>query len=146
MTRKTATTFALAAAMATAGAGAGVSSAVSGSSTHTVKFVSKQSFNKNFPHHRFTGTDKDIAHGKVIGTDVVTGQVHRARNRVTGFVSFAWPGGVIHSTFSINYTNGALTGHITGGAGKYAGVTGTIKGVPSDKTGEDFAITATYRH
>jgi hypothetical protein len=108
------------------------------SATHTMHFtahtVSQASFGKKggaAVDHDFNG-----AH-KLIGYDVAS--FGKGNN---GNVAVALKAGFLYAHLVFSNT-GALTGTLTGGTGKYVGVTGTVVGTPISK--KDTDITVMYK-
>jgi hypothetical protein len=123
--------------------GVGVGVAASSAKTHTLTVKSTPVSVKFLPHGHFVDADKDTAGGTYIGTDAVSGLYEKKAKREKGQVAFALSGGIIYASFTVNAKTGILTGKLTGGAGKYRRVTGTIKGTPVGK--QSTLVTVTYR-
>lgn len=126
--------------LAVTGVGVGTSVAASSApKTHTLTFTAKTLVEKQFANHRFVEAEKAVAGGKVIGTDVLRGKInkhHVAKIRVAA----AFAGGFIYGTFNSDEQGNLSAGKVTGGTGKYAGITGTITGAPGNN-GEKVTIT-----
>jgi hypothetical protein len=114
--------------VALAGAGAAVAT-TSASSSHTLKLTSKTTSMSQFGPD-FVSADKDLAGGHVVGADVLSGKVTYTKktHSITGSIAIALKGGELYATVTGNPDTNALTGKLTGGAGKYKGVSGTISG------------------
>jgi hypothetical protein len=128
-------------ALAVTGVGVGVAS--SSARTHTLKVKSTEVSEKFLPGGHFVDADKDTSNGKYIGTDAVSGLYVKTTKTTTGEVAFALSGGIMYASFTVNAETGVLTGKLTGGAGKYHGISGTIKGIPAGK--KSTRVTVTYR-
>jgi hypothetical protein len=137
----------LATALLTAGSltvtGLGVAVAASGHKTDTLSFISKETSDKQLPGNHFVDTDKDVAHGKYAGNDILTGHSNNKTATASGDVVFAREGGVIYGQVHLDFKTGAITGTVTGGAGKFAGAAGTITG--NSLNDKDASLTITYR-
>jgi hypothetical protein len=74
--------------------------------------------------------DQVSRHGKPFGLDVLTcpgaAQVGVAVAHCT--LDLGTRGGTVRGPLRLNNTTGAVTGRVTGGTGRFAGVTGTIAG------------------
>lgn len=114
--------------VAVAGVGAAIA-ATSASSTHTLKLTSKTTSMSQFGPE-FVSADKDLSGGHVVGADVLSGKVTYTKkvHSITGSIAIALKGGELYATITGNPETNALTGKLTGGAGKYKGVSGTISG------------------
>jgi hypothetical protein len=130
------TTHHIVAATLTAGAvgivGAGAAIAeISAPSTHTLRLVSKTTSTTQFGPE-FVSADKDFSDGRVVGADILSGKVTYTQkvHRITGSIGIALKGGELYGSFTGDPDTGTLTGTLTGGAGQYKGVSGTITGVP----------------
>jgi hypothetical protein len=124
--------------------GAGAALAATSSSTHTLSFVSNQtSATMHFGPH-FVNADKDVKGGHVIGDDVLSAKVTYTKkvHSITGSIAIALNGGEIYATITGNPDTNKLSGTLTGGAGKYAGISGTISGnaVGKDGAGEHLVV------
>lgn len=112
--------------------------AFAGGGTHTLTFDSVTKSQSHLGKTAGVSFDKDLntAH-KVIGYDVLTweGQSHAD-------VALALKDGFIYAHLAFTKT-GAVTGKLTGGSGKYAGATGTVKGTSVSKTKTE--VTVTYK-
>ena len=110
--------------------GGGAAVAAPSSSGHTLRFTSQATGTTTHFGRQFVNTDKEVKGGHTIGDDVVSGTVHPKANTISGTVAIALKGGQIYARFTGNLTNGKLTGKITGGAGTFTGIGGTITGTP----------------
>jgi hypothetical protein len=125
--------------LAVTGIGVGTSVAASSAPTpHTITFKSKTVVSKSVGKNKSIDADKNTAHGKFLGTDVVTFTFKH--NVAKGKVAAAFKGGFIYGKFNATQT-GAISGKITGGTGKYKDVTGTITGQSAGKNTEKVTIT-----
>ena len=114
--------------------GVGVSLASSSVKTHTVKLTSTQVSEKFLPGDHFVDADKDLSSGKYVGTDSVSGQYNAKTEKVKGEAAFALSGGMIYANVEISDKTAVLAGKLTGGAGKFKGISGTVTGtVVSEK-------------
>jgi hypothetical protein len=128
--------------LAVTGVGVGTSMAASSApKTHTLTFKSKTLVEKDFPNNRFVDADKDVAGGKIIGTDVLRGKFNVKDKTAKARVAAAFSGGFIYATFNIEGQGVISGGKVTGGTGKYAGVTGTITGHSISNNVEKVTIT-----
>jgi hypothetical protein len=123
-------------------AGAGTAIATTSSNSHTLSFTSKATGQTTHFGRRYVNTDKEIKGGHTIGNDVVSGIVNPKAQTISGTVAIALKGGLIYARFTGNFTNGALTGKLTGGAGKFKGIAGTINGTAVGSSGntEDLVV------
>jgi hypothetical protein len=114
--------------VAIVGAGAAIAT-TSASSTHTLKLISKTTSMTQFGPS-FVSADKDFKGGRVVGADVLSGKVTFTKkvHSITGSIAIALKGGELYATFTGNPDTNSLTGKLTGGAGKFKGVSGTISG------------------
>lgn len=122
-------------------AGVGTGLATSSAKTHTLTFKGVQLKSTSPSKTTFVQAEKDVSKGKTIGYDVVTGKFDPQTHLVKGSVSVALRGGEIYASFTIAQDN-SLSGKVTGGSGKYKGVSGTITGTQPKKNVE--AVTITY--
>jgi hypothetical protein len=130
-------TVGVAAALATGGCLLALPASASGT-THTLKFTAVTQSQAAFGATGGASFDHDVnAANKVIGYDVVSfGHGNH------GNVALALKAGFIyaHLTFA---QSGDITGTLTGGTGKYAHVTGSVKGTQVTK--KRAAVTLTYK-
>jgi hypothetical protein len=103
--------------------------ATSASSSHTLKLTSKTTSMRQFGPD-FVSADKDIKAGHVVGADVISGKVTYTKkvHSITGSIAVALKSGELYATFTGNPDTNALAGTLTGGTGRYKGVSGTISG------------------
>jgi hypothetical protein len=126
--------------LAVTGIGVGTSVAASSAGTpHILKFKAKQLTSHNLNQNTSVATEKDVAHGKVIGNDVV--RFAFTHNTAKGSVAAAFTGGFIYAKFNVDQNGTISAGKVTGGTGKFAGVTGTITGHQVKKNVEKVTIT-----
>jgi hypothetical protein len=127
--------LAFAAAGVVAAAGLTSAAVLPGSAAHdaattTRHYVLHQTGSHNLGRFTFAGTDKIKHAGTVVGFDAITGKFDPAANTVVIQVSFALKGGIIHGrVHNLPFTPGEpsrFVGRITGGSGKYHGISGTI--------------------
>jgi hypothetical protein len=124
--------------------GAGAAIAATSSSEHTLSFTSEATGTTTHFGRQFVNTDKEVKGGHTIGDDVVSGTVHPKANTISGTVAVALKGGQIYARFTGNLMNGKLAGKITGGAGKFKGIAGTITGTPVGNSGNDEHLVVRY--
>jgi hypothetical protein len=124
--------------------GAGAAIATTSSSSHTLSFTSKATSTTAHFGRQFVNTDKEVKGSHTIGDDVVSGIVNPKAQTISGTVAIALKGGLIYARFTGNFANGALSGKITGGAGKFKGVAGTINGTPVGSSGNTEHLVVTY--
>lgn len=141
---------ALGAVAATAAIGAGAflvpAVASSNSVSHTLKFTAITQKSANFSRTSFgqDEIDRNKA-GKIIGFDVINGTFDPSTNTAKGRVALSTKGGILYG--KLKFSNGPIThGRVTGGTGKFSGVTGTIYGKSLNKRGTRTAVTITYHH
>jgi hypothetical protein len=132
-----------AAALATAGLG--VADAVTAHATHTLMFKSVQLSSFNTAKTSFVNVDKDVVKGKKIGGDILSCKANATFSHIHCNFAGAFKGGIINGTFNLTQAHNNLhNGKITGGSGKFKGVTGKITGTTSGKNNEN--VTITYHH
>jgi hypothetical protein len=122
--------------------GTGAAIAATSSHDHTLSFTSKQtSATTHFGAH-FVNADKDIKGGHVIGDDVLSAKVTFTKkvHSITGSIAIALKGGEIYAKITGNPDTNNLAGKLTGGAGKYKGISGTISGKPIGKHGAEHLV------
>jgi hypothetical protein len=107
------------------------------STTHTLTFTSITKSQVPLGKSGGASFDHDVSGGTVIGYDIVS-----FGSKNTGNVAVALNHGVIYAHLKFSST-GALKGKVTGGAGKYAGATGTVKGEAVAKNKTDVTVTYT---
>ena len=114
------------------------------SASHTLKFiaVAQQSANFSKTASGQAGTDFSKA-GKIIGFDVLYFAFNPTTHKPSGGVTLDTNGGFLYG--ALHPTKGPVThGVVTGGTGKFQGVTGTITGRSLNKSGTRTAVTITY--
>jgi hypothetical protein len=113
------------------------------SATHTLKFISVSGKSVNFGKTAGANQDTDLnAAGKTVGFDMLYFAVTSATTANVN-VTVATNGGFLYGTGTINFkTNAFSNGKVTGGAGSFAGATGTIKA--KDLSSTKTAVTITY--
>jgi hypothetical protein len=109
--------------------------------THTLKYVSVTVSTIQFTKTSIGLQDNDVSKGKTIGFDDVNLTITGSKT-ATADVAVDIKGGLLYGT--VTTTNGEKTfsGKVTGGAGKYAGATGTITAKAIDIT--KIAVTISY--
>ena len=102
------------------------SAAPAKATTHTLKLAAHQTANHNFPPNKFAGaeTDRSPATGKVLGYDTITGSFNLTTHVITINAAVALKGGLI--TAHLTGKGQTFDGVITGGAGKYKTIKGTV--------------------
>jgi hypothetical protein len=122
--------------------GAGAAIATTSSSSHTLSFTSKQTAATTHFGPRFVNADKDVKGGHVIGDDVLSAKVTYTKtvHSIAGSIAIALNGGEIYATITGNPDTNKLAGKLTGGAGRYKGVSGTISGSPVGKSGAELIV------
>lgn len=142
---KVRTSIVLVGATAITGTGAFLLPAIAAphAATHTLKFTSITKSSKNFSKTQFGEADVDKSGGKIIGFDTVSGKFNPSTNTGKGNVAINLKPGFIYSTLKFA-ANGAITGKLTGGTGKFKNVTGTLAATNLNKAGTRTAVTITY--
>ncbi len=133
--------------VATVGAGMGVATAdasAASAKVHTQRFDSRTVQDYQLAGGNYVDFSRDVAHGKLIGSDSSSGRYHESTGVVTGYVTFFRNGGTLRARFRFDTRHSTtIYGTITGGQGTYRGVTGTVTGqVVSDTVTR---TTLTYR-
>ena len=102
--------------------------ATAAGSLHTLHVTAKRAAEVQYKTGGFTEADKIQSNsGKALGTDVSDCTPVSSKNAdCTGVVGL--DGGLLDSSFSLNFATGAIKGTITGGTMAYRHVTGTITG------------------
>jgi hypothetical protein len=127
---------------ALATAGLGVADALTAHATHTLTFKSVQLSSFNTAKTSFVNVDKDVVKGKKIGGDILSCKANATFTHIHCNFAGAFKGGIIDGTFNLTQAHNNLhNGKITGGVGKFKGVTGTITGTASGKNNENVTIT-----
>jgi hypothetical protein len=128
----------VAAFLATVGLGAAAApsgSAAASSPLHILRVTAHSTASHAVGKFTFVGADTDrspMSH-KVIGYDVLSGRFHPKTGTATLRVAAALKGGTIDMIF--NGTSTSFKGHILGGTGKYASITGTCTATsPTDSS------------
>ncbi len=111
---------------------------------HTLKFVSvtKSALPLSATSAAQQDTDVNKA-GKVIGFDMLNLTFNPKTGKGSGHFAFDTRGGFIDGTLRLS-SSGA-TGRLTGGTGKFRGVTGSLVAKSLNKAGTRTAVTITYR-
>jgi hypothetical protein len=96
----------------------------------------------------FVGTDRMRRAGNTVGFDAYSGRFYPRQNRGVIRASFALKGGTILARMhTLGFTPGGpvdFAGRITGGRGKYRGISGTITGHQPPPTSNKTFVTLTY--
>jgi hypothetical protein len=113
--------------------------------TQTLKLAAHETGTHNIGKSSFIGddTDRNPATGAIVGYDSITGHFNFTTKVVQIDAAVALKGGIITAHLSGKGNSNALDGTITGGTGKYAGITGTIH-TTSKNGGKVTHITLTY--
>jgi hypothetical protein len=109
---------------------------------HTIKLVATQTASHSSSQSSATEADTDRHHGKVIGYDVLS---FKFTSNNSGLIlgSFATQGGVLNFRLPITNTR-TLHGKVTGGSGRFAGVSGTIAATQLNNAGTKTAVTIVW--
>jgi hypothetical protein len=141
---RTHTSIATVGATAVLGAGAFLLPAVASpaNATHTLTFTAVTEKQAGFSKTTAGQQGKDVnSKGKIIGFDLL----YFHGNSPNGEVTLDTAGGFLYAT--LHFSNTSVShGKITGGTGKFNGVTGTIVGKNLNSKGTRTAVTVTYHH
>jgi hypothetical protein len=114
-----------------------------GHPTHTLKFTSVALHGASFSRTSQGEADKAVVAGKIIGFDELYSVFDPKTMTGTGRVALVTGSGFLYGT--LRFGDGDVThGKVTGGTGKFKGVTGTIVGTSLNKAGTRTAVTITY--
>jgi hypothetical protein len=136
-------------AAAVAGATAAVTGSVlvaipslagSSAATHTINFVAVSAGNHNFDKTHSVSADKDKHNGEVIGFDTLSCVAATTGQSAKCNVAASFKRGIIYGTFTIQFSDGSLSGHVTGGTRHFQGATGTITGSAQSNNREKVKI------
>jgi hypothetical protein len=96
--------------------------------TQTLELAAHQTGTHSLGKTSFAGTDvvRNPKTGKIVGYDAITGKFNTSTEVVKVDASLALKGGMITAQLKGSGSSNLLDGAITGGTGKYAGITGTI--------------------
>jgi hypothetical protein len=138
----------LAAVVATAGLvlGGGVwagASADAAKAPVTLKFTTHSLVDHRVGKVYFAGTEVVKKHGKVIGYDTLSGKFNPSTNAVTIQVAVALKGGILLVALDPTKTT-TYVGTVVGGAGKFAGATGTINAHSPSENSDITHVTIHY--
>ncbi len=115
------------------------------STTHTLKFISKEKNSVMFTKASGGQQDTDVnAKGKTIGYDEL---YFTAASATTGAVNVALDttGGFLYGTLTVNFKTGKISnGKVTGGTGAFKGAAGTITAKNLNAKGTITAVTVKY--
>ena len=107
---------------------AGDAAAAPAGKAHTVTIKAHEtSGHDNRKTGHFVESDRDTRNGSWWGDDVVQGHIDLAAHAAIGYVTISRLTGTIRLKFR-QTDNGALSGKILGGTGKYKTITGTVTG------------------
>jgi hypothetical protein len=115
-------------------------SASATSQKHSETFMVVQKATHQYGANKFGGLDVNKAGGKVIGFDAITGTYVPAQQKLIITAAFSRAGGLIYAK-ATSTSSGAISGKVTGGTGKYKGVSGTLEGQMGDTRSR---LTLTY--
>jgi hypothetical protein len=105
-----------------------VSTADASSVTRHIKFVATSDRNHGLGRVSFTGTEIERNHGRFVGYDVITGTFHPSTEQVKIYIAISRKGGMLFGrVHSLRGDDSRYSGVVTGGSGRFAGATGTIK-------------------
>lgn len=138
------TSAAIVSTVALVGAGASLlpASASPHHATHKLSFTSVTEKSVMFSKRSGAESDKDLnKKGKLIGFGELSYKVGRTGGK--GEVAIDLAGGFIYGSLTISPTP-VTHGTLTGGTGKYKGVTGKIVATSLNKAGTRTAVTITY--
>jgi hypothetical protein len=112
--------------------------------THTLKFTAVTTKQAGFTKNTGGQAEKDVnKKGKIVGFDEIYYSYDTTTKTATGGVTLVTKGGFLYGT--LIFGSGSTTkGTVTGGTGKFAGVTGTILGKDLNKAGTKTAVTIKY--
>jgi hypothetical protein len=122
------------------------SAASARATTHTLRLTAHQTGTHNVGKASFVGddTDRSPATGEIVGYDAITGHFNLKTGVVKIDAAVALKGGLITAHLIGHGTATSLDGTITGGTGKYAGITGTIHTTQKSSSSKVTHITLTY--
>jgi hypothetical protein len=110
---------------------------------HTIRLIATQTGTHQLSRHIAVATEIDRRHGKVVGYDILHEQISKAGGVVSGAVVLK--PGLIY--FRVPLSNGRVqTGKVTGGAGAFKGVAGTITAKSLNNSGTKDAVVIKYHH
>ncbi|HEY2299221.1 MAG TPA: hypothetical protein VGH43_15920 [Jatrophihabitans sp.] len=119
-----------------------VAGAASAPTNHTIRLIATQTASHNFSRSSGVEADTDRHNGKVIGYDVLS-FIGTGGGKLLG--SFATRGGVINFRIPLTKTK-TLHGKVTGGSGRFSGVSGTIAATPLNKANTRTAVKIVWHH
>jgi hypothetical protein len=112
-------------------------------STHTLKFTAVALHGASFSKTSQGEADKAVVGGKIIGFDELYSVFDPTTMTGRGRVALVTGSGFLYGT--LRFGHGDVThGTVTGGTGKFEGVSGTILGTSLNKSGTRTAVTITY--
>jgi hypothetical protein len=140
------TSAVIAGTTALVGAGALLYPAVASThvTTHTLRFTSVTE--KQVSLSKTTGAEQDKAlnsKGKLIGFDEIYSTFNPKAQTGKGTVVLDIKGGFVYGVLDFG-AGSTTTGKVTGGTGKFKGVTGTIVGTDLNKSGSRTAVVIKY--
>jgi hypothetical protein len=111
--------------------------------THTLRFISVTKAELQFSSTNVAQQDTDVTKaGKVIGFDDLNLTFNSQTGTGKGRFTFDTRGGFIYGWLRL--TSSGATGRLTGGTGKFRGVTGTVVATSLNNAGTRTAVTLTY--
>jgi hypothetical protein len=110
-------------------AAVGVVGAAPASTSHTISFVTHTL--KDVQRGPWDlEANKDVHHGKVVGTDVTNCHFHFSTSSATCRAAIAHVGGMIYAKFVFHPDASKVRGKVTGGTDAYRGANGTMTAKP----------------
>jgi hypothetical protein len=125
--RRALVTVASAVALTTGFGVAGSIDASAATKVHTLKFVAISGPSINPSQTTFVSTDVEKSHGKVVGFDTLAGRFNLKTHHVRIFVALSRKDGLLYATLNGSGDTNRFHGRVTGGAGRFAGATGTVR-------------------
>jgi hypothetical protein len=145
ITKRKSAVAAVAIAGAAALSGASALPGSAASTVHVYHLVAHQTASHSFANH-FIGADTDTHQGHIIGYDSVSGVFHRKPHpHIVVNVAAALKGGFIYVHFRQAANSLSFQGTITGGTGRFAHITGTIRGHSTSQNSNTTFVTLRYR-
>jgi hypothetical protein len=112
---------------------------------HTARFISITKSTLVLSKTSVAQQDTDVNwRGRVIGFDQLNLTFNPKTGKGHGNFTFDTKGGFIYGTLKLN-ASARVTGRLTGGTGKFRGVTGTISARNLNRSGTKTAVTLRYR-
>ncbi len=112
---------------------------------HTLKFISVTKSTLPLSATSIAQQDTDVTKaGKVIGFDMLNLTFNPRTGKGSGHFAFDTRGGFIDGTLRL-VSASKTTGRLTGGTGKFRGVSGSLVARSLNRAGTRTAVTITYR-